>query len=68
MGEIRKTSRKAFYCELWMSPQFRDEKVLPFCSEKCKQEYIKAKLRRIKVEYPKDYAQLIKKTMCHPHF
>jgi ribosomal protein L24E len=45
---------------IWISPQFKDEKVLLFCSDRCKNKYIKAKLKRIKIEYPKYYSKLIK--------
>ncbi|MEA3248345.1 MAG: hypothetical protein U9Q73_01430 [Nanoarchaeota archaeon] len=38
-----------------MAPQFADEKVLLFCSEKCKREYLKMKLKRIRTEYPRYY-------------
>ena len=60
MTEKCKTCHKKFYSGIWMSPQFKDEKVLLFCSEKCKKEYIKIKLNRIKVNYPKYYNKLIK--------
>ena len=44
MGESCKTCRKGFDFGIWMSPQFGNEKVLLFCSEKCKKKYIKMKL------------------------
>ena len=59
MTEICKTCRKEFNFGIWMSPQFENEKVLLFCSEKCKNEYIDMKLTRIKVNYP-DYYKKIK--------
>jgi ribosomal protein L24E len=59
MAETCKTCRKEFESGIWLSPQFRDEKVLLFCSDKCKQEYLENKLRRIKVNYP-DYYEKIK--------
>jgi len=43
-----------------MASQFQDEKVLLFCSDKCKDDYIKMKLERIKVNYPQYYNKLIK--------
>ena len=43
-----------------MTQQFADEKVLLFCSEKCKKEYIKMKLERIKAEYPGYYKKMMK--------
>ena len=60
MSETCKTCRKEFNEGIWLSPKFGDEKVLLFCSGRCKKKYIKAKLRRIKVEYPKYYSKLIK--------
>lgn len=60
MSETCKTCRKKFNSGVWLSPQFKDERVLLFCSEKCKQEYIKIKLNRIKVEYPKYYEKIMK--------
>lgn len=60
MGEICKTCRKEFNSGIWLSPQFKDEKVLLFCSDKCKNEYLKMKLERIKVNYPKYYDKLKK--------
>ena len=61
MGEICKTCRKEFNSGIWLSPQFKDEKVLLFCSEKCKKNYIKMKLEHIKANYPDYYKRLIKK-------
>ena len=60
MSESCKTCRKEFDSGIWISPQFKDEKVLLFCSDKCKNEYIKMKLNRIKMKYPKYYDKLIK--------
>lgn len=60
MSEICKTCRKEFDSGIWMTPQFKDEKVLLFCSNKCKNEYIKMKLRRIKANYPKYYDKIMK--------
>lgn len=58
MTEKCKTCKKQFNSGIWLAPQFRDEKVLLFCSNKCKKEYIKMKLRRIKMNYPGYYARL----------
>jgi len=58
--EICKSCNNKFDSGIWISPQFKDEKVLLFCSDKCKKKYIKMKLRRIKVNYPKYYNKLIK--------
>jgi len=57
MSEICKTCRKKFNSGIWLSPQFKDEKVLLFCSDKCKNRYLKMKLRRIKVNYPKYHSK-----------
>lgn len=61
MSEVCKTCRKRFNSGIWMSPQFNDEKVLLFCSEKCKKKYIKMKLRRIKWNYPEYYKKIMGK-------
>jgi len=45
---------------LLQDPQFANEKVLLFCSDKYKREYLKMKLRKIKTEYPKYYDKLKK--------
>ena len=58
MNETCKTCKKKFDSGIWMASQFADEKVLLFCSEKCKEEYIEMKLRRIKVNYPKYYEKI----------
>ncbi|MBU2576771.1 MAG: 50S ribosomal protein L24e [Nanoarchaeota archaeon] len=55
-----KTCKKEINSGIWLAPQFRDEKVLLFCSEKCRKEYIKTKLNRIKVSYPKYYEKVMK--------
>jgi len=49
-----------------MSPQFRDERVLLFCSEKCKDEYIEGKLKRIKSNYPEYYDEIKKNPKKNP--
>jgi len=61
MSEPCKNCHEDFESGIWMAPQFKDEKVLLFCSEKCKKEYIKTKLRRIKINYPGYYTKLKKK-------
>ena len=58
MTERCKTCRKDFDSGIWMSPQFKDKRILLFCSEKCKNEYIDMKLRRIKVNYPSYYKKI----------
>jgi ribosomal protein L24E len=60
MTETCKTCKKKVDSGIFMSPQFVDEKVLLFCSNECKEKYIKAKLERIKVEYPKYYDKIMK--------
>ena len=60
MSEKCKTCRKEFDFGIWMSPQFIDERVLLFCSEKCKIEQIKMRLRRIKGNYPSYYKKIMK--------
>ncbi len=60
MGELCKTCHKEFNSGIWLSPQFKDEKALLFCSDKCKNKYIKMKLERIKVNYPTYYTKLKK--------
>ena len=58
MSEICKTCRNKFDSGIWISPQFKDEKVLLFCSEKCKDKYLKMKLERIKVDYHQYYDRI----------
>ena len=60
MSEKCKTCERQFDSGIWLAPQFADEKVLLFCSEKCKEGYIKMKLKKIKVEYPKYYDRLVR--------
>jgi len=59
MSEKCKTCKEEFDSGIWLSPQFKDEKVLLFCSEKCREEYIKMKLRRLKWNYPKYYEKVM---------
>jgi len=58
--ETCKTCRKKFDSGIWLAPEFVDEKVLLFCSEKCKKEYLKMKLRGIKTQYPGHYEKIKK--------
>lgn len=58
MSETCKTCKKEFDSGIWISRQFKEEKILLFCSEECKNEYIKMKLERIKVNYPKYYNKI----------
>ena len=55
-----KTCNNEFKSGIWLAPEFADEKVLLFCSEKCKKEYIKSKLMRLKSSYPDYYKKLLK--------
>ncbi|MBI2451620.1 hypothetical protein HYV50_00915 [Candidatus Pacearchaeota archaeon] len=66
MSEICKTCKKKFDSGIWIASQFRDEKVLLFCSDKCKNEYLKMKLNRIKTEYSKYYDKIIKSSKNGP--
>src|SRR3989339_712928 len=59
MSEKCITCKREFKSGIWLSPQFADEKVLLFCSEKCKKEYLKIKLERIETEYPQYYEKYI---------
>lgn len=60
MKERCKTCQKQCNSGIWVSPQFKDEKVLLFCSKDCRDEYISMKLERIKVNYPKFYDKIMK--------
>lgn len=53
-----KNCEKQFESGIWLAPEFKDEKVLLFCSEKCKKEYLRMKLRRIKMKYPNHYEKI----------
>lgn len=46
INETCKNCREKFDSGIWLSPQFSDEKVLLFCSKKCKIDYLKGKLGR----------------------
>ena len=59
MSKKCRNCEKEFDSGIWISPEFKDEKVLLFCSEKCKKEYLKRKLEIIRVEYPKHYEKII---------
>jgi len=60
MNEKCKTCKEEFDQGIWISPQFADEKVLLFCSNKCKKKYLKRKLERIKSGYPEYYKKIMK--------
>ncbi|MFW6450113.1 MAG: hypothetical protein ACOCZ6_03595 [Nanoarchaeota archaeon] len=56
--ETCKFCKKACQSGTWLSPQFSNEKTLLFCSEECKESYIKEKLDRIKINYPSFYEKV----------
>lgn len=60
MSETCKTCKKEFNSGIWLAPQFPDEKVLLFCSDKCQHEHVKAKLERIRGNYPIFYEKIMK--------
>ncbi|MEK6893056.1 MAG: hypothetical protein AABX07_02540 [Nanoarchaeota archaeon] len=60
MSEKCKSCKEEFDSGIWLAHQFNDEKVLLFCSEECKEDYLNKKLRRIKAEYPKYYDKIVK--------
>ena len=60
MSEKCKNCEKNVDSGIWQSPQFKDEKVWLFCSEKCKEDFIKRKIEKIKIEYPNYYEKLSK--------
>lgn len=45
---------------IWIESKFKENPILIFCSEKCKNEYLKRKIDKIKIEYPKYYEKIIK--------
>jgi len=45
---------------IWVESQFKGNSPLLFCSEKCKKEFVKMKLERIKVNYPRYYEKVMK--------
>ncbi len=60
MSERCKTYHKKIDSGIWLSPQFADEKVLLFCSDRCKKQYIKKKIMRIKSQYPRYYDKIMR--------
>jgi len=60
MSEKCKVCKEKFNSGIWLTPQFKEEKVFLFCSDKCKNKYIKEKLERIKMKYPNYYNKLLK--------
>ena len=60
MSEKCKVCKEKFNSGIWLTPQFKEEKVFLFCSDKCKNKHIKEKLERIKMKYPNYYNKLLK--------
>ncbi len=60
MSEICKFCKNEFNSGIWVESQFKDNPVLLFCSEKCKKEFVKMKINRIKTNYPKYYEKVMK--------
>ena len=59
-GEKCKSCHKDRSSGIWLSPQYKSEKVLLFCSSDCRDKYLSMKMDRIKVNYPKFYDKLMK--------
>ena len=55
-----KSCHKEYSSGIWLSPQFKNEKVLLFCSAECQDKYLEMELERIKVNYPAYYEKLTK--------
>ena len=55
---ICKTCKNKFNSGVWLASKFSNERVILFCSEKCKIKYLKTNLRRIKEEYPHYYQKI----------
>ena len=53
VSEKCRLCHKECFTGIWLSPQFKDEKVLLFCSVLCKDKYVSMKLERIRINYPK---------------
>jgi len=45
---------------IWVESQFKGNSPLLFCSEECKKDFVRMRLNRIKVEYPKYYEKVMK--------
>jgi len=58
MSERCKNCRNNLNSGIWLSPEFNDEKVFLFCDERCKKEFLKMKLERIRVDYPSYYDKI----------
>lgn len=44
---------------IWIESKFKENPILIFCSEKCKNDYLKRKIDKIKTEYPKYYNKIL---------
>ena len=60
-----KLCRKECSAGIWLSPQYKSEKVLLFCSTNCRDKYISSKMERIKINYPTFYDKIIKSKKQH---
>jgi hypothetical protein len=43
---------------IFVSPQFPNEKTWLFCNETCKRKFLKMKIKRINLEYPKYFEKI----------
>lgn len=46
---------------IWVESKFKDSSLLLFCTEKCKKEYIRRKIEKIKTGYPEYYKKEMKR-------
>jgi len=53
-----KNCGEEFDSGIWVGSQFANEKVYLFCSDKCRIEFLKCKLEKIRLEYPSFYDKL----------
>jgi len=60
MSKACRNCKKEISSGIWIESKFKDTPIYIFCSEKCKEEYSKSKLTRIKTEYPKYHEKIMK--------
>jgi ribosomal protein L24E len=60
MPEKCKKCKKEIESGIWESSKFKEQRIYLFCSEKCRDEFIKARLEKIKIEYPDYYQKIMK--------
>lgn len=60
MTEKCKNCKKEIESGIFESSQFKEQRTYLFCSEKCRDEFVKMKLERIKVNYPRYYDEVTK--------